>query len=130
VCAGSGLRLCFQLRERARTDDEDIYESFCALLPVRAGHHVGDADKRPKEIDRIEVLADVAAFDRALRQRANRFVHLSVGSFEHLLTIADQGIERWGDELFCCDGINEEQQPGSQRFDRCHGLGELSLCCG
>ena len=52
-------------------------------------------------------------------------MHLSVGSFEHLLVIADQRIERRGDELFCCDGIHEEQQPGSKRFDRRHRPSKL-----
>jgi AcrR family transcriptional regulator len=37
-------------------------------MPVRAGRHVGDANKSPKEI-----LAYVAALDRALHQGANRF---------------------------------------------------------
>jgi len=32
----------------SRTDDEDIHESSGALLPVRAGRDVGDADKGPK----------------------------------------------------------------------------------
>jgi hypothetical protein len=32
--------------KRARTDDEDVNESFCALLPVRAGSHVGHPDER------------------------------------------------------------------------------------
>ena len=36
--------------------------------------------------------------------------------------IAYQRIERRGDQLFCRNGVNEEQQPGSQRFDRCHGF--------
>jgi hypothetical protein len=43
----------------------DIDESPRALLPVRAGRHVGDADKSPNEIHRIKILPYVAALDRA-----------------------------------------------------------------
>ena len=32
----------------ARTRDEDVHESSRALLPVRAGRYVRDADQRPK----------------------------------------------------------------------------------
>jgi hypothetical protein len=38
----------WDLFDWARTGDEDIDEPLRALLPVRAGRHVGDADKRPK----------------------------------------------------------------------------------
>jgi hypothetical protein len=87
---------CF-LSDRARTDDEDIYESLCALLPVRAGRHVGDADKSPKEIHGVEVPAYIAALDRTLHQGMNRCMDLSVGSCEHFLGISDQSIQRRGD---------------------------------
>ena len=61
---------------------------------------------------------------------SNRFLDLSVGTFVHFLGISDERIQRRGDDLLRRDGINEQQQPGSQRFDRRHGLGELPLCCG
>jgi len=80
------------LFDRARAYNEDIHQSPGALLPVRAGRHVGDADQSPKQIDWIEVLAYVAALDRALHQCTNRFIDLSVRSFEHLLWISDQNI--------------------------------------
>lgn len=50
---------------------------------------------------------------------------LGVGRFEHLLVVSQQGIQRRGDDLFCGHGIDEQQQPGAQRFDRRHGLGKL-----
>jgi hypothetical protein len=34
-----------------RTGDKDIHESLRALLPVRAGSHVGDSNERPKQIE-------------------------------------------------------------------------------
>ena len=48
VCALRRLRISFQLLGRARAHDEDINESSCALQPVRAGRHVGNADQGPK----------------------------------------------------------------------------------
>jgi hypothetical protein len=37
-----------RLLDGPRTGDEDLHESPGALRPVRAGRHVGDADKSPK----------------------------------------------------------------------------------
>ena len=51
-----------------RSEDEDLDKSFCALLPVRRGCHVGDADQSAKQIEGIEVLTYVAALDRSLHQ--------------------------------------------------------------
>src|ERR1035441_6276882 len=93
--------------DRPRTKHEDVHKSPGALLPVRAGRHVGDADKSPKEIDWIEVLAYVAALHRALHQGTNRFPDLSVGSFEHLRGTSDERIQRRGDDLLCRDIVNE-----------------------
>src|SRR5580658_3613906 len=104
-----GPRRTFQLRDRARTCDEDIDESFCALLPVRAGRDVGHTDQSPQKIDRIKVLPDVAALDRAFHQGSKRFMGLSVGSREHFLGISNQSIQHRGDEVLRLDGINEQQ---------------------
>jgi hypothetical protein len=72
----------------AGADGEDVGEPSGALLPVRAGGHVGDADQRPQQVDRIEVLTDVTAFYRALDERANRIPNAGVGSLEYLLRIS------------------------------------------
>jgi len=97
------------LFDGTRTDDEDIYESFCALLPVRAGRHMGHADKSPKQIHGIKVLPHVAALDRALHQRTKRFVDLIVGSCEHFFGISDQSAQHRGDDLLRLNGIHEQQ---------------------
>src|SRR5262249_40789283 len=34
-----------------RAGDQDVHKSPSAWLPVRAGRHVGDADKSPKQIE-------------------------------------------------------------------------------
>jgi hypothetical protein len=80
---------------RAGTDDD---EPSGALMPVRACGHVGDAYQRPRQVDRIQVLTDVTAFDRALHECANRFPNVGVGSLEYLLRISYQDIECGGDE--------------------------------
>jgi len=55
------------LSNRARTDDENINESSCALRPVRAGRYIGDADKSPQQIECVKVGTYVAALDCAAR---------------------------------------------------------------
>jgi len=61
-----------------RTGNEDIHESFGALLPVGASGHVSDADKSSQEINRVEVSPYVAALDSALHQGTSRFVDWGV----------------------------------------------------
>ena len=95
-----------RLSDGPRTCNEDIDEPPRALLPLRAGRYVGDADESANEINWVEILAYVAALDCALHEGANRLKRPSVGNREHFLVIADQRMERRGDELFCCDGIN------------------------
>ena len=72
-----GNRSC--CRRSGRTGDEDIHRPPRALLPFRAGRHVGDADESPKEVNRVEVLAYVAVLDRARHRCTNSFPCL--GSF-------------------------------------------------
>ena len=97
------------LPDGSGTGDEDIDESSGALLPVRAGGDIGDADQRPQQVDRIEVLTDVAALDRALHQRANRFPDPGIGSLEHLLGISQQRVECRGDEMLRGDVVDKQQ---------------------
>ena len=49
----------------------------------------------PKEVNRIQVLAYVAALDRPLHQRAKRFMNLSVGRFEHLHLAHSPERQQW-----------------------------------
>jgi hypothetical protein len=67
-----------------RTSDKDVHQSRGALLPVRAGRHVSDADESLQGIDRVEVPTYVAAFDTALYESTNYFMDWRVGSFNHL----------------------------------------------
>jgi hypothetical protein len=75
-----------------RSQDEDVYQFPGPLLPVRTGSYAGDTDKRPKQVDRIKVFPDVAAFDGAFDQTANSFPNLAVRSFVELMGIVDQRI--------------------------------------
>src|ERR1700678_713881 len=58
---------------RPRPRDKDVDEPAGTLRPVRAGGDVGDPDQSAKQIDRVQILADVAALDRALYQGAKCF---------------------------------------------------------
>ncbi len=90
-----------------RTGDEDIYQSPGALLPVRAGRHVGDPDKRAKQIEWIEVFPYVATVDGALHQRINRSVDLSAGTLIQLRCTSDVRVQRRSDDLLRRDVIDE-----------------------
>ena len=56
----------------ARTSDEDVHQPPRALLPARAGRYMGDTDQRSKQVEGVEISANVAALDRAFYQRINR----------------------------------------------------------
>src|ERR1700741_4836795 len=90
-----------------RTSDEDIHQSPGALLPVRAGRHVSDADEGLPEIDWVEVPTYVAAFDTALYESTNYFMDWRVGSFNHLRVAPDRCIQRRRNNLLRRDVINE-----------------------
>lgn len=91
-----------------RTQNEYLHQSARALLPVRAGRHISDADESSKEIDGIEVLSYVAALDRPLHECTNRLPDLAVGRFKHLFRIADQRVEHRGDDLLRGDVVDEQ----------------------
>src|SRR5260221_6547817 len=67
-----------------RTCDENIHQPPGALLPVRAGRHVGDADKRPQQIEWVEIFAYVAVLDGALHQGINCFLDMTARTFIQL----------------------------------------------
>src|SRR5580658_950756 len=92
-----------------RTGNKDIDQPSRALLPVRAGRDIGDAYDSPKEIDRVEVLAYVAALDRPLHEGAQRFMNLGVRRFEYLLWVADQRIQHRGDDMLRLHSVDEQQ---------------------
>src|ERR1700722_19795428 len=113
-----------------RTQDQDLHQSARALLPVGAGRDIGNTDKGAKKIDRVKVLAYVAALGRALHECANGLMDRGVGRLEHLLGVADERIQHRGDDLLRFDGVNKQQQPGSQGLHRGQGVRERSLRCG
>ena len=76
----TGVRVCrpwARLLDWPRTGDEDVNESLGALLPVRTGRHMGDADQCAEQIEWLQISAKVAALDGALYQRINRSLNLS-----------------------------------------------------
>ncbi len=79
---------------------------------------MSDADQSVKQIAGIEVFAYFAALNAAFDQIAKCLLHQSVGIFKHFLVISEQRVQGRRDDLFCSDGVNEQQQPRPQRFDR------------
>src|SRR5258708_4443909 len=118
------------LFEWPRTNDENIYESPCTLWPVGARRHIGDTDKRPKQIEWIEVCPYVAALNCMLHKRVNRTGDLSARSFIHLRGTSDDGVQCRCDDLFRFDVLHEEQHPGSQCLNGRQFPGELAFCRG
>jgi hypothetical protein len=114
----------------AGTDDEDVHQSFGALLPVRACGDEGYADERPQKIVGVEIAAEIAAVDGALGQQFNGFADLTAGTFKELRCAAHHGIERRGDDLLGGHVVDEQQHPGSQRFERRHRFSKIVRCSG
>src|SRR5580658_6036753 len=112
-----------------RTGDEDVHESPGALLPVRAGRHMGDADQCAEQIEWLQISTNVAALDGALHQRINRSLDLTARTFIQLRRATDERVQCRRDDLLGCDVIHEQEHPGSQRFNRRHGVGEFPLRC-
>jgi hypothetical protein len=75
-----------------RTGYQNIHEPPGALLPVRAGRRVSDTDKSLKQIDCVEIFAQVATLDAVLHECTNRSMDLSVGSFDHFRMAPDRRI--------------------------------------
>ena len=92
---------------RPRTSYQDVHKSPRVLVPFRIGRHAGDADKSPQQIDRIQVLAYVAALHRALHQGPNRFPDLCVGSFEQLRGTSGERMQSRGNNLLGRDIVDE-----------------------
>ena len=60
------------LFERARACDEDVYQSPGALLPISARAHMRDADQGPKQVEGIQISAQIATLLSALDQGIDR----------------------------------------------------------
>jgi hypothetical protein len=79
---------------------------------------MGDADERPKQIERVEIASYITALDCALCQRVNRSPDLTAGTFIQLQGASNQRIQRRGDDPLGRNVVDEQQHPGSQRFRR------------
>ena len=87
---------------------------------------MGDADQRPKQVEGVEISSYIAALDCALYQRIKRSLDLTAGTFIQLRGASNQGIQRRGDDLLGRNVIDEQQHPGSQRFQGGHGRSEVA----
>ena len=114
----------------ARTGNEDVHESPGALLPVRTGRHMGNADQRAEQIERLQISTNVAGPDGALYQRINRSLDLTAGTFIELRGATDERVQCWGDDLLGRDVVDEEYHPCPQGLNGGKGFGELLLGCG
>jgi len=90
---------------------------------------MGNAYERPKRIERVEIASYITALDGALCQRVDRSLDLTAGAFLQLRGASNQRIQRRGDDLLGRNVVDEQQHPGSQRFQGWHGLSEIA-CCG
>ena len=95
------------------------------MRPVGAGGYAGDADERAEQVEGLEVLADIAALNRAFHQRINRAADLGFGSFVELRRAAGIGVQRRGDDVLGLDVVDEQLHPGAQGFQGRQTLGEL-----
>lgn len=94
--------------------------------PGRAGS-VEDADEGADEVVGVSVGAEIATRDGAVDGGYEGGADERSGAFDEAHGAARDGVHRGDDEPFCRDVVDEEQHPGTERFERLHGGGEALL---
>ncbi len=94
------------------------------MLPVRAGAHMRDADQRSKKVVCIQISSQITTLLSALHQPIDRTLDHGAGTFMKPGRASGNGIERGRNDVLRRDVIDQQQHPGSKRFERGHGLGE------
>ena len=83
-----------------------------------------DADQRSKQVVCIQISLQIATPFRALHQLVDRALDQTARTFIEPGRASDDGIESGRNDVFCRNIIDQQQHPGSKRFERGHGLGE------
>ena len=114
----------------ARTGDEDLDESFGALLPITPGAHIRDSYHRPKQIGGVNISSHIATLFRALHQLVDCSLDQAARALIEPGRASGDAVEGGGNDVLCRDVIDKQQQPGAQGLDREHHCGEAARCRG
>ena len=87
-----------------------------------------DADQRSKQVVRIQIFAQIATPLGALHQLTDRTLDHGACAFVEPGRTSGNGIKRRRNDVLCRDVIDQQQHPGSKRFERRHLLSEAA--CG
>ena len=83
-----------------------------------------DADQGSKQVECIEISSQIAALLSALDQLIDRSLDHGARTFIEPGWASDYAIESGRNDVLCRNVIDQQQHPGSKRFNRGHGLGE------
>ena len=83
-----------------------------------------DADQGSKQVEGIEISAQIATLLSALHQLIDGALDQAARTFIEPGRASDDCIESGRNDVLCRDVVNQQQHPGSKRFERRHGLGE------
>ena len=91
---------------------------------------MGNADEGSKQIEGVEIGADVAGLDGAVDEGIDCSLDQTARAFIEPRGTANKAVEGGGDDLLGGDVIDEEQHPGAEGFDRGHGFRKCARRCG
>ena len=83
-----------------------------------------NADQCSKQVVCIQISSQIATLLSALHQVINRALDHAACTFMKPRRAACNGIESGRNDVLCRNVIDQQQHPGSKRFERGHGLGE------
>ena len=84
-----------------------------------------DADQCSKQVVCIQISAQIAAPLGPLHQPIDRSLDQAARTLLESGRAPDEGIESGRNDVLCRNVIDQQQHPGSKRFERRHGLGEM-----
>src|SRR5580698_995453 len=124
-------RRCWSAPGRcARAGNEDVNEAAGAWLPAGERSGVKDAHEGADEVVGFGVGAEIAAGDGAPHGGDEGGVNERAGAFDEAHGTARDGVHCGDDKPFFRHVIDEEQHPGTERFEGRQSVGEALFCSG
>src|SRR5580704_5131757 len=104
---------------------QNVDESPRARFPARVGIAIADSAERAQQVRRIDILTYIAAGDRALHEGGDRARDQLCRSCAQGRGAGSRGGQRWRDNAFGGDVVDEQVHPLVQRLTRWCGLKQL-----
>ncbi len=115
LCSGAGFS-----GPDTQPVDEDVDKPQDTGLPAGLIVHVAHAEKGPEQVFRADVVADFAACDRSIEQRADGPRQLVERIGEQFRVFVGSKSERRRHALFCSNELHIRAHPVTERLDRRH----------